>query len=74
MTSTEVIKSYSPPDRVSLATVTDVMKPVHKAVDRRSSALTSWSRHQGRVVPVPGDVGLREAIDSLTRRHLSSHI
>lgn len=38
------------------------------------SALTSWSRHQRRVVPVPGDVGLGEAVQSLTRCHLNSHV
>lgn len=29
-------------------------------------ALTSWCRHQGHAVPVPGDVGFREAVPSLT--------
>lgn len=33
-------------------------------------ALTSWCRHQWHAVPVPGDVGFREAVASLTRCNL----
>ena len=35
-----------------------------------AQGLTSLSRHQGKVVAVPGDVGLGEAVLGLARRHL----
>lgn len=33
-------------------------------------ALTSWCRHQWHAVPVPGDVGFREAVTNFTRCNL----
>ena len=51
------------------------MKEEYNAVVLRNTAplaqgLTSLSGHQGKVVAVPGDVGLGEAVLGLARRHL----